>query len=625
MIGSDTGNQLGAEHVTPTATDPFAMIRIAPLDVARLLYVVWSGKWIIACAIAVSVWLGGYYGFHVAQPRYTATATLRIDPQPVDLRDVSEHWPAPPTDLASLNTDIAILTSDRILAQVVRDADLLADPEFNRYLAPPASLSPNALRSLLREMITGTPQELPDEAAVFDKTVANLRAALSARHPPETYLLTLSASSRNPEKAVSLANAIAATYVADQIAQKDAATRADIDWLGTRVAELRRRLQSQEARISDLRATAQIADASDLDALSEAVRDSQLEQTNLIAAIAALPDRATATPREAATRAQLTTELGALTDHTTRISAELASQSAGLAALDQSRREAEATRVLYQAFLARLQEAQVQRGLDAADARILAPATTGRYAGPRRVLLIEVSALLGGIFGLGLVALRHLGRRGMLHPAMLAEVTGQMTLMSLNKAEMEGTSGKAAAHLRTSLFLANKRQLPQVVLVTGANGQSGQDRIIDLLIKGAAPETDRILVVSAASTAEDRPTPEGIAHEMLRAPDLLRPDALQAQFHAWHKDYELIILAGGPVAANPDTALLATQADFTLFAVRWAKTTASEVRDGQCALLAASNKPTGFILTGTQPRKMQHFARCYPASSGPIERAGLPA
>jgi uncharacterized protein involved in exopolysaccharide biosynthesis len=625
MICSDVGNQFGVEQVKPTATDPFAMTRIAPLDLARLLYVVWSGKWIIACAVAVFVWFAGYYGFHIAQPRYTATATLRIDPQPVDLRDVSEHWPAPPTDLASLNTDLAILTSDRILSQVVRDADLLADPEFNRYLAPPAGFSPNALRSLLRQLITGIPPKVPDEAAVLDKTIANLRAALSARHPPETYLLTLSASSRAPEKAVGLANATAATYVADQIAQKDAAARADIDWLGARVAELRQQLQSQEAAITDLLASAQIAEASDLDALSEAVRDSQLEQTTLIAAIAALPDRATSTQREAATRAQLTTELAALTDHTTRITAQLASQSAGLAALDQSRREAEATRVLYQAFLARLQEAQVQRGLDAADARILAPATTARYSGPRRVLLIEVSALLGGIFGLGLVTLRHLGRRGILHPAMLAEVTGQTTLMSLDTAEMADASGKDAAQLRTSIFLANKRQLPQVVLVTGADGQSGERQIIDLLITGAALETQRILLLRTASTAETRPTPEGIARETLRAPDLLRPDALQAQVRAWRKDYDLIILEAGPVAADPDTALLATQADFTLFAVRWAKTTMSEVREGQQALKSGTEKPIGFILTGTQPRKMRHFARCYPASSGPTERAGLPA
>ena len=508
---------MSADRTDLSGFDP-----VAPLDVGRLVWVLWYGKWLIGSCVALAVWLGGYYGFHLAQPRFAATVILRIDPQPADLRDVSEHWPAPPTDLASLNTELAILTSDRILGQVVTQEALLADPEFNRYLAGVPALSLTAIRSNVRQMISGTEPIAPDAAAIFHKTVANLRAGLSAHHPADTYLLELTVQSRDADKAARLANAIAAAYVAQQISDKDAAARADIAWLGARVAALRQQLQSQEQEITALRAAAQVQDTRGLDQLSDAVRQLEQDKADLSAALATLAQDSPLSAREAATRNQLANELAAIEAQGTRLAAQLAAQSSGLATLQQTQRETEATRILYEAFLVRLQETQVQRGLDAADARILAPASSGRYVGPRKILLVEVAALLGLIVGIGMVTLRHLTRRGILHPQMLASITGKPPAVTLDLADMQAATNKARIALRAALILAHNKTMPQVVLI------SGQDR--GAVIRLLAEDTSQTLVLGLTPQEADLPDPRRATYQQLDDSDLFDSDSLAQRF-----------------------------------------------------------------------------------------------
>jgi uncharacterized protein involved in exopolysaccharide biosynthesis len=600
--------------VPENRSDPFALEPVAPLDLGRLLWVVWYGKWLIAVCVAAAVWLGGYYVFHLNQPRYAATATLRIDPQPTNLRDVSDHWPAPPTDLASLNTEIAILLSDRIIAQVVSQQGLLDDPEFNRYLVPPGALSPATLRDILRARISGVAKPPPDAAAVFDKTVDNLRAALSASHPRDTYLFHLTAVSRDPEKAAQLANAVAASYVASQIAEQDEATRADITWLGTRVAELRRLLQEQETGITRLHAAALVQDASGLDRLAEAVRSAEQDQATLVAALTEIDNATPQTARERATRAQIATALDQQTAQTARLSAQLAAQSTGLADLQQAEREAEATRVLYEAFLVRLQEAQVQRGLDAATARILAPATAGSYAGPQKILIIEVAALLGLFAGLALVALQHMRRRGVLFAEMVETVTGAPVVASLERGTIAGRP-VAGAKLRRGLMIANRRQVPQVIMVTGPEGQRGTGRMIALLTQGSPKARSLIVTTDVGSL------PRGLAAQATIATisenDLQDWASLKAQFQIWRDAYDLIVIDGGAAAPASPALLLAELADICLFSVRWAATPTAKVGAAHARLRAAAPTAIATVLTGIHPRKLRQFARCYAPVSAP--------
>ena len=603
--------------MTPNRTDPFELERIAPLDLGRLAWSVWYGKWIIAASMVAMVTLGVYYGFHVSQPRFAATATLRIDPQPADVRDVSEHWPAPPTDAASLATEVAILSSRRILGQVVQGQALLDNPEFNRYLVPAGGLSVSGIRDALREWIGGEAPHVPDEADVFDKTVSNLRASLTVSQPSDTYLFEVTIQSRDPETAARLANAVAAAYVAAQIDDRDDAARADIAWLGTRVAELRQRLQWQEAEITAQRAAAQVQDVRGLDALSADVRDTEQDRSDLIAALAALPQDADLSPRQSAVRSQLADELQQLTAQRARLTTQLAAQSAGLTALQQSERDADATRILYEAFLGRLQEAQVQRGLDATAARILAPATTGRYIGPRRVLIVQVAALLGMILGLGLVMLRHLSRRGILHPQMLAAATGQPVAATFSRQEITG-KGTACERLNTALMLANSRRMPQAVLVCGADRSDRPADLIGLLCKRPKEDRKGVLIVSTPDAPGLTSVPDH-ADRIMMSPETLTDTAgLEAAFTDWRARYGLIAILAGPATGASSAVLLADYADMTVLGIRFAATHTENVAAAHARLQAAATTPVITVLTHVRPRRLRQFTRCYGPVSVPI-------
>ncbi len=583
---------------------------VAPLDVGRLVWVLWYGKWLIGACVALSVWLGGYYGFHLAQPRFAATVTLRVDPQPADLRDVSEHWPAPPTDLASLNTELAILTSDRILGQVVRQEDLLGDPEFNRYLSGVSPLSLTSIRDRMRQLISGNAPVAPDADAIFDKTVSNLRASLHAQHPGDTYLLELTAQSGDADKAARLANAVAAAYVAQQISDRDAAARADIAWLGARVAALRQQLQSQETEITALRATAQVQDTGGLDQLSDAVRQLEQHKAELSATLATFAENNALSAREVATRNQLANEFAAIEAQSARLAAQLAAQSAGLATLQQTQRETEATRVLYEAFLVRLQETQVQRGLDAADARILAPATSGRYVGPRKILLVEVAALLGLLTGIGLVAVRHLTRRGVLHPQMLAGITGQPPAAMLDVVDMQAGAARTQVALRASLVLANRRTMPQVVLISGCDSTA----VTALLTQGTDQNP---LIVSIAPTDSQQPVGPHVTHRQLKTDELFETDLLTQRIDAWRKTHGLIAIDAGDSNTDTQAALLAAHADLCLLTVRFASTPTERISTAYAQLRAAAPTPVITVLTRVNPRKLREFKRCYGPLSAP--------
>ena len=65
------------------------LTQVPPLDLRRLLAVLWYGKMILVCTFGFAVWGGGYYAFHMSQPRFAAEATLRVDlARSDDLRQV---------------------------------------------------------------------------------------------------------------------------------------------------------------------------------------------------------------------------------------------------------------------------------------------------------------------------------------------------------------------------------------------------------------------------------------------------------------------------------------------------------------------------------------------------------
>ncbi len=641
-----------------------ALDPVPPLDIAGVVRVVWHGKWLILLAVVTMVSVAGYYAFKMTSPRYAATATLKIDLQPTTLRDVANQGQSPGTDLASLNTEVTVLTSNQVLGQVVHDLNLLADPEFNRYLRADPAVSINGMRTHLRHWLAGTTETPPDTTAVLEKTIQNLRGTVTATRPRDTYIFQVTARSGSAVKAALISNTTAEIYVANQVQAKDTASHAAERWLSDRVAALQIQLETQEMAVTNLIATAQIQEDAVLDTLSNQVLAVEQELDAAQAEHMLLAAKGTGTARNAAELAQLQSQIAALTANRDRLKAQLSTQSAGLVALHQMQREADATRVLYESFLARLQETRIQRGLEYPDSQVIAPATSARYVGPQKMLILQLAAFTGTVIGLGIVMLRAGLRPGILDTAELRRVTGCPVLaqVPLNNSKRPGrmlrrlartpTSPMAEAirDLRTSLFLNKGDAPPQVILSTSSLPQEGKTTHALALAQNLSMFGKSVIVVGADLRDRgfqaflSRPGGYGLVDVLSgtcmlsqaiaqdarigcsvlfgqtasaeNPADLLASDAFSDLIATLRATYDHIIIDTPPVLMAPDTRVLAQYADAIVYAVRWTRTPVSAIKSGLETLDDVGPRQIGLVLSQVNLRKLRRYGQSPYASFG---------
>ncbi|MBE0412432.1 polysaccharide biosynthesis tyrosine autokinase [Yoonia sp.] len=631
---------------------------IAPLDISGLLRRIWLGKYVIMICTLLAVLAAGFYAFRVAQPRYAATTTLEINRSSVPYTEIGQIFSDQGTDPAHINTQVAILQSKHLLTQVVAARDLMADPEFNRYLTPIPPLSLIGVRNLLRNFLTGQSDVTPDSHAVQEKTVQNLRAAVTATALRDTYVFQITAITSTPEKSAQIANTLADVYLADQVAGKRAETEMTLRWLSDKVSELRGQLEMREAAINDLRTQTHVKDQTTFDALdrqaTDAARRLAAAQAELDRAQTALDRTTRAKPIAAQTGtiyydslsadvARYTRQVAALSQFQTNLQRQLAESSAGMIQLDQLRREVDATRVTYETFLARLQQASTRRGLQTAGSRVLATASPGTYVAPRKVLILAAAGLLGALGGGGLVVLAGALRSGFGTAAALHHATGlpvmaqtpriagrtSKQVLDWLQQNPNSAAADASRSLRTALFLADHGKVPQVIMFTSTLHGEGKTTNAIALANTLAKLDKSVLLIEAdmrhssfyqyfqqvpqmglaAVLQGDTPVAEAIfpdthnGFDMLAArptaqnpADLLAKPAFAALLTGLRQTYDHIILDAPPVLPFADVALLVQQTDAVIYTVQWNKTPAHLVLMGCDALRAARAPMTGLIL-----------------------------
>lgn len=646
------------------------MQRVAPLDLIGMARTIWHGKYIIAACMVLAVLAGGYYAFGVAQPRYAATTTLEIGTPNVPVMDLGPALVGRGTDPAHINTQVAILQSKHLMVQVVDTLGLTDDPEFNRYLTPVPPLSVTGLRNRMRNFLTGQVDVIPDRAAVLEKTAQNLHDAITAGVLRDSYVFRVTAQTGSPVKSALIANTLAQAYLADQMAGKRAETETAVTWLSDKVVDLQHQLEAQETAVNDLIAQARVQDDTAFDTLSrqasETARRLDDAQADLATAQAALqrdtaPPAAPARDRLLAAVDHHANQVAALAVFQADLNQRMADHSAGLVRLQQLRREADATRVIYETFLGRLQEIRIQRGLQNADSRVLAMASPGRYVAPRKVLILAAVALLGMLAGVLLVILRAGLRNGFADANALRHATGLPVMAQIpriprrHRAQVldhlrqnpNSAAADAMRGLRTALLLGDHGRVPQIVLCTSsvigegkttnaialAQNLAGLGKSV-LLIEAdmrqpvftacftGAPQVGLAAVLTGENPIADAlfsgPQPEIdilIAGQSSHNPaDLLAKPALGALLAQLRQSYDHIVVDAPAVLPVPDALLLAQHADAVLYTVRWNRTPQHLVLAGRDALARVNAPITGLVLAQVDGRRVPQLGGTYFAS-----------
>ena len=178
---------------------------------------------------------------------YTATSTVLVDPRRANVVEANQSVLSNfGTDDATIESQTLLIQSVSILASVVKKLQLTSDPEF---MPKPGLLDP-----VRRLFSTGGPSNgaSPEDAAK-SRSVEILQKRMKVTRQGTTFLVDVAVNSEAPQKAATIANAIADAYFEEQVRTKYDATRIAANWLNGQIDDLKSRVGASEKAVEEFR------------------------------------------------------------------------------------------------------------------------------------------------------------------------------------------------------------------------------------------------------------------------------------------------------------------------------------------------------------------------------------
>ncbi len=333
---------------------------------------------------------------------------------------------------------------------------------------------------------------------------------------------------------------------------------------------------------------------------------------------------------------------------------EIASKTQDLVEVQQAEREVQATRVLYETFLARLKETTVQRGLQEADARVLSPSINGRYVEPRKSRILALSLILGGMIGVAIVLLQQFLHNGFRTAEDLERHTGisvmgqipripiskRESLVPYLKSKPTSAASEAIRNLRTSVLLSNIDSPPKVIMSTSSIPGEGKTTQAISLATNFAGLGKSVLLIECdirrrtftryfknvpdggivTALARERPLNEIVFHDpeldvdvlmgeksAVNAADLFSSDRFHEFIRNARNSYDIVLIDTPPVLVVPDARVIGQSVDAILYSVAWDRTAKGQIDEGIRQLATAKLKITGFVLSQIDPKGMARY------------------
>lgn len=228
----------------PTAANAAPLGRsLSPAQLAAIMRA--NGRNILQLALALFA-LGALVLF-VFPARYTATSLVLVDPREQRVTNDQGVLPGIGQDAAALQSIVEIAKSDGFLRPLIEKLDVAKDVEISGG-------ETNIARLLTR-----------------------FRSRLDVSRRGLTYVIAISFSSVDPERAAFYANAIAEAFVAEQMQTRAMATEEAAGWLNHRLKDLREKLTASEDAIAAFKSKHNIIDAG-RDSTTRQIRATELSQ-----------------------------------------------------------------------------------------------------------------------------------------------------------------------------------------------------------------------------------------------------------------------------------------------------------------------------------------------------------
>ncbi|MEP1201224.1 GumC family protein [Tateyamaria sp.] len=681
------------------------------IDLSEILATLWRGKWIISVFVMAAVFIGAYYAFAIAVPKYRSTAVVILETKQDQIVDLQSVVGGISGDTSELNSELQVLRSRGLIGKVVDRLDLMQDPEFNASLRPISfqgrlNAEARAAAKLFLSKVgikstppseTDAPQDDLDQRR-RDSVISSVLRAVDVNNIRQSLVFQINVETENAQKSALIADTIAELYILNQIEVKFESMEQATNWLSERVVLLQATLEENESKVSEFSASTQLVSVEGLRALERQIKELRERIETAKAASDTLRKRLEdleaaenrADRAEVANDDQLTRllprvetdeaimrafdarfeivlqrarldllrseqQLVALENSETELARQVARQGEDLIALQQLSREAEATRVLYEYFLTRLNETSAQQGIQRADSRVLSKAVVpGGASEPRKSRIVALSAILGFMLGAGLVLLREMRDNGFrtakdLEAATGYTVVGQIPIIPARKRQAvlkylsekpTSSAAEAVRNLRTSLMLSNVDNPPKVIVSTSSVPGEGKTTTSIALAQNLVGMGKKVLLIEGdirrrtlgeyfpdlpkcgivSVLAGDLSLGDAVHHSSslgtdvlgseksaVNAADLFASDKFKELIQEARKLYDAIIIDTPPVLVVPDVRIISDVSDAVLFSVKWDKTSKHQVEESLRLFHSSDQRLAGMVLTQISERGMKRY------------------
>ncbi|WP_434711851.1 GumC family protein [Rhizobium sp. YTUHZ045] len=197
----------------------------ALLDLRSSIAAIWSRR-LVVFVLALFGAVGGGVVAPLIGQKFTAVSSLYFDPRQIGLAEAGAQSSGPSPEMISalIDSQVQILTSGNVLRRVVEAMKLDQDPEFNGGRT--------------------------DGAAV----IGALQKALVITRQTGTYVVSLAATTNDPEKSAKLANQVVTSFTEEENSASNGLYENTSSTLDGRLADLRQKVLEAEQAVETFRA-----------------------------------------------------------------------------------------------------------------------------------------------------------------------------------------------------------------------------------------------------------------------------------------------------------------------------------------------------------------------------------
>jgi uncharacterized protein involved in exopolysaccharide biosynthesis/Mrp family chromosome partitioning ATPase len=583
----------------------------------------------IICCIAFAMLCAWSY-IITTDPIYTARAQVLIDPKIPQLLQQQAAEVNLSLDTAQVESQIAVMESEKIANMVIDGLGLRDDPGFNRSYTPPMAdrfrklkaafdkavgpLDSAWLRSVGEAVARRLDNWNTEHPALSEfegdrRTMSMFRNGLGVKRMGVSYAIEISFRSRDPEQAARIANATTDALVREQVETKAAAAREGGAWLERRLKEMRMQMN----------AATQVAQA------FRAKHDYRVGP---------------------ATGATLVDGQVVYDDKQPDVDEPT---------LEELEVTADTYRKMYESFLQAFTNSVSQQSYPVADARVITVATPPLSAShPRSTLVLAFGALAGLMAGTGFAVLRHALDRTLKSPRQIREEFGLECVGELPPAAlMRGGFGRmdevarsprstfsvSLKGVKTAISFAHAPRPMRCVGITSALPGDGKSSCasnlamlysmcgVDTLLIDADLDHSilskklRPLAKTPDATDEWKPEPaiwritkatnrgfDMLPSSVTVARNLLAPKSMEALL-AELQSYDMIIVDLPPLTSGSDWLAVSSLLDGVILVAEWGKTPVDVLGELVRSMHASKTSIIGVVMTKVRAMSTKHYKR----------------